>query len=169
MYMRQGGFCAQFKGWQWTMWASIMLAGAAFLTLLPMQETYKKIILRNRARKLSLKGPPEPKTTRLELMRTLFTITLFRPLKMLATEPIVFLFATYNAFTFTIMFAFFPAFPYTFAREYGFNTWQSGLAFSGIGVGVLLAVVTANLIDRLVYQKKLKEALNRNETTVAPE
>lgn len=102
-------------------------------------------------------------------MKLLFTITLFRPLKMLATEPIVFLFAIYNAFTFTIMFAFFPAFPYTFAKEYGFNTWQSGLAFSGIGVGVLLAVVTANLIDRLVYQRKLKEALNRNETTVAPE
>lgn len=88
---------------------------------------------------------------------------------MLVMEPIVLFLAVCNAFVFSIMPAFFPAFPYTFGTVYGFNTWQTGLAFLGIGVGVLLGVMTAMLCDKLVYQKLHKEALNQGKLTVPRE
>lgn len=164
-----GGFAAQFRGWQWTVWCNVIIAGCAMLTCLPMHETYKKVILQRRAKRLNLPPPPGPNMSDPSHWKTMFTVTLFRPLHMLFTEPIVGFLAVYNTFAFCIMFAFLPAFPFSFGTVYGFNTWQTGLAFLGNLVGVLLAVVTAVLCDRLIYQKLHKEALDRGKTTVAPE
>ena len=131
-----------------------MIAGAAFIFVLPMQETYKKIILSRRAKKHSIPGPPKPNLTGLQFMKLLITVTLIRPIHMLLTEPIVMFFSLYNSFTFSVLYAFFGAYPYTFETVYGFNTWQYGLTFLGILIGVLLAVATAVPIDRFIYYKK---------------
>ncbi|TKA63383.1 hypothetical protein B0A55_12183 [Friedmanniomyces simplex] len=88
---------------------------------------------------------------------------------MLATEPIVLFLSLYNAFTFSVLFAFFAAYPYTFESVYGFDTWQYGLTFLGIGLGVLLAVLTNVLVDRLVYTKKTAQALIEGRHMAAPE
>lgn len=88
---------------------------------------------------------------------------------MLCTEPIVLFFSMYNAFAFSVLFAFFAAYPFTFEGVYGFSTSQSGLAFLGIGLGVVLAVVTAIVIDRTVYQKKHRLVLKSGKTMVPPE
>lgn len=162
-----GGFAAYFRGWKWTMWSNLIIAGAAFLLCLPMDETYKKIILQKRAKKLGVSPPPRPEIV--EYVRILITVTLFRPVYMLFSEPIIALFGIYNAFTFSILFGYFAAYPYTFSTVYGFNTWQTGLTFLGIGIGVLLAVATCILCDKLIYQKKHSEALQQGKVSVMPE
>ena len=88
---------------------------------------------------------------------------------MLITEPIVLFFSLYSAFTFSVLFAFFAAYPFTFESVYGFNTWQYGLTFLGIGGGVILAAVTAIVIDRKVYMSKYRKALEQGKTAIAPE
>lgn len=75
---------------------------------------------------------------------------------MLFFEPIVLLYSLYNAFTFSVLFAFFEAFPYTFIGLYGFNTWQYGLTFLSVGFGVLIGVATSISIDRMIYQRHLE-------------
>lgn len=134
-----------------------------------MHETYKKIILKKRAKRLNIAPPPAPPMKGLAYAKMLLTITIVRPLHMLYAEPIVLFFSLYNAFLFGVLFAFFAAYPFTFESVYGFNTWQYGLTFLGIGIGVCLAVVTAILIDRLVYLPMYKRALGEGRTVVAPE
>ena len=34
-----GGFCALYRGWRWTQWAALIVAGVALLMLAPMRET----------------------------------------------------------------------------------------------------------------------------------
>ncbi|KAI6861390.1 putative MFS polyamine transporter [Hortaea werneckii] len=164
-----GGFAAQFKGWRWTQWCTIFIALAAYLTVLPMQETYKKVILQRRAKRLGTAPPPAAAKKGWAQIKMVLTITLARPLHMLATEPIVSLFSAYNAFTFGVLFAFFAAYPYTFQTVYGFNTWQYGLTFLGIGVGVLLGLITAITIDRQIYMRLHRRAKQEGKSVIAPE
>lgn len=125
--------------------------------------------MRKRARKLKIAPPAAAQMKGWAYWKIMLTITVFRPLHMLFTEPIVFLLSLYTAFTFSVLFAFFAAYPYTFTTVYGFNTWQYGLTFLGIGLGVLLAVATALGIDRIVYMGKYRQALKEGRTMVAPE
>ena len=164
-----GGFAAQFKGWRWTQWCTIFIAVAAYALVLPMSETYKKVILSRRAKKHGVEGPPKPPVKGWAYAKLLLTITLARPLHMLVTEPIVLFLSLYNSFTFAVLFAFFAAYPYTFETVYDFNTWQYGLTFLGILIGVLLAVVATIIIDRQVYMNKHAQALKEGRTVVAPE
>ena len=109
-------------------------------------------MLKQKAQRMGL-PPPEPELAPREAIKLLITITLFRPIRMLLSEPIVLLYSIYNAFTFSVLFAFFDAYPFVFMGEYGFNIRQCGLTFLGIGVGVLVGAIGAILVDLFVYQR----------------
>ncbi|KAK3709115.1 hypothetical protein LTR37_011094 [Vermiconidia calcicola] len=146
-----GGFAAQYKGWRWTQWCTIFIGIFAL------------------ALKLGIPGPPKPPVKGWAYVKLLVTITLVRPVHMLLTEPIVIFLSLYNSFTFSVLFAFFAAYPYTFQLVYDFETWEYGLTFLGILVGVLLAVLTAIVVDRTVYIPIYKQVLAQGKTAVAPE
>ena len=95
-----------------------------------LKETSKKELLRRRA--LARGIPPSPKPPASVALKIIFTITLFRPLRMLLTEPIVGFISLYVSFVFGVMFAFFDVYPYGFQSVYGFSLGQVGLAFLGI-------------------------------------
>jgi multidrug resistance protein len=164
-----GGFAAQYKGWRWTQWCTIFIAIAAAVPIYLMFETYKKVLLQKRAKKLGIPGPPKPAATGWPYWKMMFTITLTRPAHMLATEAIVGLFSLYTAFTFSVLFAFFAAYPFTFESVYGFNTWQYGLTFLGIGAGNLLGVATAIAVDRLYYGRHHRRVTKEGKAQVPPE
>ncbi|KAK3614789.1 hypothetical protein LTR22_027663 [Elasticomyces elasticus] len=134
-----------------------------------MKETYKRIILTKRATKYGLEGPPKPPVKGLALMKLMLTVTLFRPVSMLFTEPIVLLLSLYNSFTFSVLFTDFAAYPYTLSKVYHFNTWQNGLGFLGILAGFMLATSTAILLDRRVFNRKWDKALKDGKAAAAPE
>ncbi|KAJ2991609.1 hypothetical protein NUW58_g2458 [Xylaria curta] len=147
-----GGYTIQTRGdWRWLMWVLLLIAGPIGLIALPSRETSKKIILARRAKQRGLPGPPKPPAAALKM---LLVITLGRPLKMLVSEPIVIAWALYHSFVFGVLFAFFESYPYVFTRVYGFSLGQVGLAFLGIFIGTLFAVVTFGIIDKTVYQRK---------------
>lgn len=105
--------------------------------------------------------PPEPELAPKEALKVLLTITVLRPIRMLTSEPIVLAYSVYNAFTFSVLFAFFEAYPFVFLGEYGFTLWQYGLTFLGIGVGVILGALAAVLVDLLWYQKIVRAGGDR--------
>lgn len=133
-----------------------------------MRETYKKTLLERRRVKLGLPAPPSPSMGK--KLYFLLTVTLIRPLHMLATEPIVAFLSLYIAFNFGVLFTFFAAFPYVFGSVYGFDTELSGLVFLALGIGCLLAAPTVLICDRYLYLKqyRLSHASGRNGV-VAPE
>jgi MFS family permease len=148
-----GGYTMQLhQDWRWIQWVMIMIAGPIGLAALPARETSKKIILTQRAKAWGEPGPPKPTLT--VMMKQLLVVTLIRPLKMLVTEPIVASWALYHSFVFGVLFAFFDSYPYVFIRTYGFTFAQVGLAFLGILIGTVLAVLTFIAIDKTIYQKK---------------
>ncbi len=89
---------------------------------------------------------------------------------MIFTEPIVGLFALYVGFNFSVLFAFFDAFPIVFQGVYGFDTGLSGLTFVAVGVGCTIAAVTAVVIDRTVYRREYLRSLKEGrQGLVVPE
>lgn len=64
-----GGFAAEFKGWRWTQWCMLFISVAIFLLGLPTEETYKKAILKRRAKRLGLPPPPKLGSSRLNALR----------------------------------------------------------------------------------------------------
>lgn len=136
---------------------------------MPMQETYKKIILSRRAKKLGIAGPSKAHVSRMAFAKTLLTITLIRPLNMLFTEPVVLFISLYNGFLFAVLYSFFAAYPYVFGEVYHFTTSQSGLTFVGIAIGVILGCISAIVFDQTVYIGKYRRALKAGQHAVVPE
>jgi MFS family permease len=152
-----GGYTMQIhQDWRWIQWVMLMIAGPVGLAALPARETSKTIILSKRAKAHGEPGPPKPPL--MVMMKQLLVVTLIRPLKMLVAEPIVMAWALYHSFAFGVLFAFFDSYPYVFIKTYGFTFGQVGLAFLGIAVGTVLAVLTFMIVDKTIYQKKKRAA-----------
>ena len=135
-----------------------------------MKETYKKIILQQRSKKLGIPPPPKTGPSGLAAVSYFMTVTLLRPVDMLFTEPIVFFISLYTGFNFSVLFGFFDAFPIVFEGVHHFDSGLSGLAFLGIGLGCVLAVPTAVIVDRVWYRRRYEKSLQDGKGGyVAPE
>lgn len=134
------------------------------------KETYKKIILAKRAKKLNLPPPPNPMATMTpaQKMKFVVTLTVARPIMMLLTEPIVTFLGVYTAFNFGVLFCFFAAFPVVYSspypeiQVYHFTQGESGLVFLGIGAGILAASLIFIIIDKKWYQPRARKEITLN-------
>lgn len=140
-----GGFAAQEKGWEWTMWVSLMFSGAVLPFLLLCPETLKHIILARRAKKRGIKlNHPQLDWN---FFKSIITMTLLKPLKMLVVEPIVSLLSIYIAFIFAVLFGFFEALPIIFRGVHHFTLGNSGLPFIAVGLGLIAGVIFYIILD----------------------
>lgn len=64
------------------------------------------------------------------------------PFILLTTQYMVLFLDLWSAIILGILYLFFGGLPWVFEHQYGFNLWQTGLAFCGILVGELIAVAT---------------------------
>lgn len=122
-----GGFLVEYKDWRWTQWTILFFIVAFGIPIPFTKETYKKTVLRRRAKKLGIVDSSVPlERTFLQATRGFLTTVLFRPLHMLITEPIVTLICMYNGFMFGLMYTYVVASPWVYATYYGFSlTGQS--------------------------------------------
>jgi MFS transporter, DHA1 family, multidrug resistance protein len=101
-----GGFVFAATGWQWAQWITLMLGLAAYLFGIGVSETYAREIVRRRVKRHGVQH-------RLPLAESGFTIsqmvyiTIFTPLKMLVTEPLVVMISLYLALNFAVLFQWF--------------------------------------------------------------
>lgn len=147
-----GGFAAEQKGWEWTMWIYLMASGLILPFVLLLPETYKPIILAHRAKKrgVNLYKPPVNK----QFVKNLAVNNLLRPIQMLMVEPIVSIFTIYIAFVFAVLFGFFEAYPIIFQGTYGMSLGVSGLPFLGVGIGLIGGVIFFIILDKTIYNPK---------------
>jgi hypothetical protein len=86
--------------------------------------------------------------------RSLFIQSIVRPAKMLFLSPIVFLLSLFMAITYGYLYLLFTTIPKVFQENYGFTSGTVGLAYLGIGLGAIAAVILFGATsDRLM--KKL--------------
>lgn len=149
-----GGFAAQYRGWRFTQWISLMLSGLVLPFVLWMPETYKPTILQKRAKKRGIKVL-KPKLSFTGHLKAIFITTVRRPLEMLLwREPIVSFLSIYTAFVFAILFGFFESYTVIYSGVYKLQGGLAGLPFIGVGLGLLLGMVIFIIIDRVKFYPK---------------
>lgn len=156
-----GGFAVENKGWRWTAWIVLIVAVAFHPPALYLRESYKTIILQRRARRLGVEGPAGPQRTTVETIRMFLTTTIFRPLHMLTTEPLVGFICLYTSFQFALLYTFVVANTWVFETYYGFSVSAQGLSFLGLISGCLVAPWVLIAVDVYLYQPRLN--LLRND------
>lgn len=152
-----GGFLIQAKlGWRWVFWIVLILAFIpSVLGIFFMPETYAPLLLRRRAQKLQRESADtvcyisKYDVGHTETVTKKLTTNLMRPFVFLFTEPIVTLLSIYIALLYGSLYATFIVFPIVFQVGRHWSPGFSGLSFLGIGVGVLIGVISAPLHNKL--------------------
>ena len=136
------------KGAAWLSWVTLVFAMLALAFGSAMPETYGRQILRTRIhyKRLCTKLPAAQSGVTLSQMAH---ITVFTPLKMLVTEPIIIMITIYLGLNFALVFQWFVSVPFVLNAVYDFDISRSGLAFIGAVGGATMALISATLIERL--------------------
>ncbi|GAW20122.1 hypothetical protein ANO14919_096180 [Xylariales sp. No.14919] len=153
-----GGFVTKYLGWRWTFWLVLILAGTVSLLAVGlMRETFEPILLERKAAKLRKStgnNHLQARTYNTELTPgQRLARAIVRPAKMLFFSPIVLLLSTYGAFMFGLAYLLFTTFPAVFEETYGFAVDISGLAYLGLGIGMIISIgLFAMLSDKLLHR-----------------
>ncbi len=158
-----GGFVTQsYLGWRWTAWLTLFMAAASLLlAVLFVPETYAPVILSRRAKRRRYETKNWALHAKIDEQQTNLhdTITryLFRPIQMLAQEPILLLITLYMAFIYGILYLFFEAYPVSFQEERGWNLGVGALPFLGITIGVIFGAGFVSYITKTRFARKMKQ------------
>ncbi|WWD20497.1 hypothetical protein CI109_104973 [Kwoniella shandongensis] len=140
------GFLAQVQGWRWLFWAYLIIFGS-FINVIffCMPETRDTIILSKKTAHLrhhtNLPFYGEHELSK-QAPGHFYKVTIVRPFKFLFTEPITYLCAGINGFTFGMVFLSNEAFPLIFGKGNGGHGWtHSGVVNLTYGAYVLGAVI----------------------------
>ncbi|KAG0633073.1 major facilitator superfamily domain-containing protein [Tuber brumale] len=139
-----GGFITEsYLGWRWTEYiTAIMGFFALFLCLFFLEETYPPVILVSKAtelRHLTKNWGIHARQEEIEIdFKELVEKNFARPLKLLFTEPIIFLLSLYTAFVYGILYIFLTAYPIVFGEIRGYGLGVSALPYLGMVIGMFL-------------------------------
>ncbi|KAF9891453.1 hypothetical protein FE257_003919 [Aspergillus nanangensis] len=154
-----GGYLGMNAGWRWVEGFLAMLAGLFWILMACLvPETYAPLLLRQRAKKLSqitgkvYRSSLEKGNAANLSFKNVFSTSLLRPWVLLFREPIVLILSIYIAVIYGALFMMFAAFPIVYQKERGWNQGVGGLAFMGILVGMVFAIIYA-IPDNSRYSK----------------
>ena len=169
-----GGFLGETEGWRWVEGLMAIFTGVLWIIgSLTIPETYAPVLLRNRAAELSkitgrvYKSKIEVERGRQTLVQS-FKIALSRPWILLFKEPIVLLLSIYMAIIYGTLYMMFAAFPIVFQQERGWSQSIGGLAFLGVAVGMIIAVVYT-IPDNGRYRRIENQYIAKGEIGAPPE
>ena len=156
-------------GWRWTEYIEAIWVFAIFvLTLFCLPELYGPVLLHRKALQIrkstgnnNYYHPHE--NTKLDF-KSIITMHLARPLRMLFTEPMVTSIALYASFVYALLYLTLEVFPIVFMQDRGYSLVVSTLPFLGLFVGVLFAVLI-----NLANQPRYIRAVDANKGKPVPE
>ncbi|KAJ5094505.1 polyamine transporter 3 [Penicillium angulare] len=165
-----GGFIEQNLEWQWTFYISSFLSVAIQISgLFFLEETYSPLLLRRKkARQIQGTGAKNLYTEfdYLDDGRVkVFSANLFRPFKLLATQPIIQVLALYNAYLYGNIYMLYADFIDLWIDVYGESVQIAGLNYISIAIGSAIAAECCTLINDRIYRKLSK----RNQGKGLPE
>lgn len=101
-----GGLLAQHAGWRWTLWFLLIVSGVSLVSQVLVPETHGPTVLAHKARRLQ-KKTGKSFHTEVDLhglhKATIFKTAVWRPLQLLALEPIVFFCSLSLAFVWGVL------------------------------------------------------------------
>lgn len=166
-----GGFLGAGGGWRWVEGLLAAFSGVVWLmVLILLPETYAPVLLRRRAEKLSqlsgqlYRSKFDIERGNIRLPKMLST-ALSRPWILLFKEPIVLLFTIYLSIVYGTLYMLFAAYPIVYQEVRGWSQGIGGLAFIGVLVGMMAAVIYT-IPDNMRYAKKCGETTGRLDPEV---
>ncbi|KIW67232.1 hypothetical protein, variant [Phialophora macrospora] len=165
-----GGFINQFTGWRWTFYTLLIWTGVLLgLVIFFVPETYHRVLLKQKAQQKRKDTGDDRWFAPIEKVKRTIAGTLIRsckvPIQLLVLEPMCLLLNIYAAILLGIVYLFFGAFPLVFERNHGFQLYQVGLSFLGLGIGMVLGVLT----DPFWHKNYLKLVQRLEEKTGDPD
>ncbi|KAG9234241.1 major facilitator superfamily domain-containing protein [Amylocarpus encephaloides] len=149
-----GGFVAQYLGWRWTNWLVMIFAGVAWILCSLVKETYAPVILKRKAAKMRKVTGDDRWWCRYDNNHMgligILKVNLSRPFVLSFTEPILWFWNAYIAIIYGILYLCFVAYPLIYGELRGWSEGFTGLAFVGIGVGTMIAIVTEPFARRII-------------------
>ncbi|KAI0107409.1 MFS general substrate transporter [Hypoxylon sp. NC0597] len=139
-----GGFVYQYLGWRWDNWLVLILAGLATASMMFPKETYSPIILQKKAARIRKEMDDERWWCRYDeklSKAALLKISLLRPFALSFKEPILWFFNIWISLIYGILYLCFVAYPIVFSQHRGWSPGITGLAFVGIGIGSMIAIL----------------------------
>ncbi|RFU31895.1 hypothetical protein B7463_g4428, partial [Scytalidium lignicola] len=138
------GFITPERGWRWSFWIALVIAGATLIPIYLFPETYAPTILEERARKMR-KATGNPNIIAVHELekrdfKEMATRILTRPLRMLCSELIVMSSCMYTSLAYAIFYMSFDVYPLVFQGVYKQSAGDSALMFLPIAVGGLFAL-----------------------------
>lgn len=152
-----GGFIGVYDGRiSIVFWVNFAFAGLMWIVGSLIPETYAPVILKKRAKKLrketgNNKIMTEQEAAGLSLSELVKTC-LVRPLMFAVTEPVLDLMCFYVCLIYSLLYAFFFAYPVVFGELYGYKDDKVGLVLIPIIIGAFLALLTTPLIEKKYVQ-----------------
>ncbi|KAI4138066.1 MAG: hypothetical protein L6R39_006983 [Caloplaca ligustica] len=183
------GFIAQHLLWRWVFYVQVMSSGFLIvLVALFFNETRGSVLLSKRARLLNTwyearekeglvgfemlaEGSVKKASQRIrwkvkadeerETLAKMIAISVYRPFHLLTTEPVVFFFSLWVAFSWAVLYLTFSSIPLVFGTNHHFNISQNGAVFASMCIGALLSTVLS------IYQEKV--AIHYRKLSSTPE
>ncbi|KAG5418218.1 hypothetical protein I9W82_003745 [Candida metapsilosis] len=166
-----GGFIVKNPklGWRWTSYMSGIIGSLGLaLNVFALEETHHPVLLARKAELLRRKtgnwGIYAPHDDVSLDLRNIVVDRIFKPLKLLFTEPIVFLLSLYNSFVYGILYSFLTVIPLIFEGRYG---WSSGVGELPY-ISMLLGVLSGTAIN-VFYEIQNNKLLEQTGTKPTPE
>lgn len=169
-----GGFLGEAKGWRWVEGLMAIFTGAVWIIgALTIPETYTPVLLRKRAAELSRATgkvylSKHEATHGTPTLGASFKVALSRPWILLFREPIVLLLSIYMAIIYGTLYMMFAAFPIMFQQQRGWSEGVGGLAFLGVAVGMIAAVIYT-IPDNKRYNRAADAAITNGAHSAPPE
>ncbi|KAF4950137.1 hypothetical protein FGADI_8406 [Fusarium gaditjirri] len=149
-----GGFVAKDLGWRWVFWIMAIFKGVmTIVTFFFLTESHHPTIQLKRADDID---EPAPDKRAPNVSQTL-SRALMRPLRMLTRSPIVTGLSLYLALIYGYLYLLFTTFSTVFPEQYGFGIDTLGLAFLGVGIGCIVALVILSWLSDWLQDRLTKK------------
>lgn len=182
------GFVAQNTTWRWIFYFQAISCGTVVaLICLVFQETRGSILLSQKAKVLNrwyeareaagyygfnMVDPEKQNTTSSQRIRwkvksdeervslaKMVGISLYRPFHLLLTEPVVFWFSLWVAFSWAVLYLTLAAIPLVFQGTYGFSLQQANAVFGAMCIASILAALLS------IHQEKIGRKYGKLSST----
>ncbi|KAF1995775.1 MFS general substrate transporter [Amniculicola lignicola CBS 123094] len=183
------GFIAQNTTWRWIFYMQTITCGTMVgLIILVFKETRGSVLLSRKAKALnkwyeareaagyygfnmpspsSQIGDTTPQRIRWKVksdeerssISKMIAISLYRPFHLLLTEPVVFFFSLWVAFSWAVLYLTLAAIPLVFQRNHGFSLQQANAVFAAMCIGSIIATIIS------IYQEKIAKRYGKMVNT----
>ena len=156
-----GGFLVESLSWRWVFWILAIFGGVFGLSLAFVgRETFHQTILNAKVARLRKETGNMQLRSKLDNglpRKEVFARAIARPMKMLFLSPIVFLMSLYISVCYGILYLFFTTMTFVFEGQYHFSSGAVGLAYLGMGVGMILGMgALGTLSDKNIKKHQAK-------------